>query len=175
MKEIMKTEAFETILTRKSIRSFKQKHVTDEQIEKIILAGTRAPSGMANEPWRFAVIRDNEVKTNISKLTKHTDTINEADALICLFMDNDVGYDAVKDANTIGACAENMLLAAHALGLGAVWIAEIRRNKDQVAIECGVDMARYDLMVVLPIGYSDEDPTPTPRKRTMEEVILSKK
>jgi nitroreductase len=168
-------DTFEAILTRKSVRSFTKQHVTDEQIEKIILAGTRAPSGMASEPWRFAIIRDAETKTNISNLTKHKDIINEADVLICLFMDKDVAYDAVKDANTIGACAENMLLAVHALGLGAVWIAEIRRNKDQVTIECGLDMARYDLMVVFPIGYSNEDATPTPRKRTMDEVVLVKK
>jgi nitroreductase len=168
-------DIFEAITTRKSVRSFKKQHVTDEQIEKIIWAGTRAPSGMASEPWRFAIIRDPEVKTRISKLTKHTNVINEADVLICLFMDKDVQYDTVKDANTIGACAENMLLATHALGLGAVWIAEIRRNKDQVTIECGLDMERYDLMVVLPIGYSNEDTTPTLRKRTPEEVILVKK
>jgi nitroreductase len=168
-------DIFEAIMTRKSVRSFKKQQVTDEQIEKIILAGTRAPSGMASEPWRFAIIRDPETKKRISNLNKHTDTINEADVLICLFMDKDVGYDAVKDANTIGACAENMLLAAHALGLGSVWIAEIRKNKEQVTIECGVDMERYDLIVVLPIGYSNEDPTPTPRKRATEEVILARK
>lgn len=168
-------DALEAIMTRKSVRSFVKQTVSDEQVNQIILAGTRAPSGMANEPWRFAIIRDKTIKGNISKLTKHTDVINEADVLICLFMDTDVGYDALKDANTMGACTENMLLAAHALGLGAVWIAEIRRNKDQVAIECGVDMTRYDLIVVMPIGYSNEDSAPRSRKRTMDEIILARK
>ncbi len=167
--------AIEAIMTRKSVRSFKEQKVTDEQLEQIILAGTRAPSGMANEPWRFAIVKEDNVKSRIAKLTKHTKVLESADALICLFMDTEVGYDVVKDANTMGACAENMLLAAHAMGLGAVWIAEIRKNKEQVAIECSVDPERYDMMVVMPVGYSDESPEPTPRKRTLDEVIISRK
>ena len=114
--------AYDMILTRKSVRSYTGAHVDDELVEKIMLAGTRAPSGMANEPWRFAVVRDPKVKGEIAQLTKHTKVLEGADVLICLFMDNSVGYNATKDANTIGACAENMLLAAAGLGLGAVWL-----------------------------------------------------
>ena len=95
--------------------------------------------------------------------------------LICLFMDNSVGYNATKDANTIGACAENMLLAAHALGLGAVWIAEILKNKEQVTELCGVDGSRYDLMVVIPVGYSAENADPNPRKNSVADCIISRK
>jgi nitroreductase len=168
-------DALEAIMTRKSVRSFEKRSVQDEMVEKILLAGIRAPSGMANEPWRFSVVKDGDVKTEISKLTKHTGIINGADFLICLFMDTEVGFDETKDANTIGACAENMLLAAHALGLGAVWIAEIRRNKDKVAHLCGVDPVRYDMMVVLAIGYSAESGDPSPRKRLLEDVVLSRK
>ncbi len=168
-------DTMEAIMTRKSVRAFKDQPVTNEQLEQIILEGTRAPSGLANEPWRFSIIQDEAVKNNIAKLTKHTKVLEGASALICLFMDGEVGYDVVKDSNTIGACAENMLLAAHAMGLGAVWIAEIRKNKEQVAIECGVDPERYDLMVVMPVGYSDESSEPTPRKRTLEDVIISRR
>lgn len=168
-------DAMQAILTRKSVRSYTGQEVSDEQVKQIIEAGMRAPSGLANEPWRFAIIRDKNVKSNIAKLTKHTKVLEDADVLICLFMDNEVGYDVVKDSNTIGACAENMLLAAHAMGLGAVWIAEIRKNKDQVAEECGVDPERYDMMVVIPLGYSAESAEPNPRKRTLDEVILTRK
>lgn len=167
--------AIDAIMTRKSVRAFKPEPVADSLLEQIILAGTRAPSGMANEPWRFSIVRAGEAKDGISKLTKHTDVVNQADALLCLFMDTEVGYDPIKDANTMGACAENMLLAAHALGLGAVWIAEIRRNKDQVAALCGVDPERYDLMVVMPVGYSAESAEPRPRKHTPADVILTRK
>lgn len=168
-------DAIQAIMTRKSVRSYTGEKVSDQQVQQIIEAGMRAPSGLANEPWRFAIVRDEETRKRIAKLTKHTQVLEGADVLICLFMDNEVGYDLVKDSNTIGACAENMLLAAHAMGLGAVWIAEIRRNKDQVAEECGVDPERYDMMVVIPVGYSAESPEPNPRKRTLDEVIIARK
>ena len=170
-----KMDAMQAILTRKSVRSYTGQKVTDQQVQQIIEAGMRAPSGLANEPWRFAIVRDPQVKGNIAQLTKHTKVLEGADVLICLFMDNEVGYDLVKDSNTIGACAENMLLAAHAMGLGAVWIAETRKNKDRVAEECGVDPERYDMMVVIPVGYSAESADPTPRKRTLDEVIIGRK
>ena len=167
--------AYDMILTRKSVRSYTGAHVDDELVEKIMLAGTRAPSGMANEPWRFAVVRDPKVKGEIAQLTKHTKVLEGADVLICLFMDNSVGYNATKDANTIGACAENMLLAAHALGLGAVWIAEILKNKEQVTELCGVDGSRYDLIVVIPVGYSAESADPNPRKNSVADCVISRK
>ena len=161
--------AYDMILTRKSVRSYTGAHVDDELVEKIMLAGTRAPSGMAKEPWGFAVGR------GTAQLTKHTKVLEGADVLICLFMDNSVGYNATKDANTIGACAENMLLAAHALGLGAVWIAEILKNKEQVTELCGVDGSRYDLMVVIPVGYSAESADPNPRKNSVADCVISRK
>ena len=132
-------DAYQAIITRKCVRSFTPEPVTDEQLNAILEAGVRAPSGMANEPWRFSIIRDRNVKAKIAALSKHEAVLLQADALICLFMDASVGYHTIKDANTIGACTENMLLAAHALGLGAVWIAEILKNKEQVTALCGVD------------------------------------
>ena len=102
-------DAMQAILTRKSVRSYTGQKVTDQQVQQIIEAGMRAPSGLANEPWRFAIVRDPQVKGNIAQLTKHTKVLEGADVLICLFMDNEVGYDLVKDSNTIGACAENII------------------------------------------------------------------
>ena len=75
----------------------------------------------------------------------------------------------------MGACAENMLLAAHALGLGAVWIAEIRRNKEEVAKLCGIDPSRYELIVVIPVGYSNESAEPRKRKHALADIILTRK
>ncbi len=168
-------DAMQAIMTRKNVREYTGQAVDDKLIDEILLAGTRSPSGMANEPWRFAIIRDAKVKSDIAQLSKHTAILESAEVLICLFMDTKVGYDAVKDANTMGACAENMLLATHALGLGAVWIAEIRRNKDEVAKLCDVDGEQYDLMVVMPIGYSAESKEPNERKHSVQECIISKK
>ncbi len=167
-------DAYQAIITRKCVRSFTPEPVTDEQLNAILEAGVRAPSGMANEPWRFSIIRDRNVKAKIAALSKHEAVLLQADALICLFMDTSVGYHTIKDANTIGACTENMLLAAHALGLGAVWIAEILKNKEQVTALCGVDGSRYELCVVLPVGHSAESAEPHPRRLSVADCVLTK-
>lgn len=136
-------EAYEAIMTRKSVRAYTGQHVTDEQVEKILAAGIRAPSGMANEPWRFSVIRDPGVKNQIAQLSKYSQMLSSADVLICLFMDTSVGYHTIKDANTIGACTENMLLAAHALGLGGCMGG--RNFKEQGAGNCPLRGGRNPL------------------------------
>ncbi|MFR1112297.1 MAG: nitroreductase family protein [Blautia sp.] len=76
-------EAMQAILTRKSVRTYTgQVVVTDQQVEQLIEAGMRAPSGLANEPWRFAIIRDKAVKSNLARLTKHTKVLEGADVLL---------------------------------------------------------------------------------------------
>ncbi len=168
-------DAMQAILTRKSVRHFTDERVQEEHIEQILHAGTRAPSGKANEPWRFAVVESKEVIEQMATLSEYGDVLRAAPLLVCLFLDKGAAYDAVKDANTMGACAQNMLLAAHALGLGAVWVAEIRARKDEVAALCGVDGLAYELMLVMAIGHSTESDKPRKRKHTAQECIIARK
>ncbi len=103
-------DIFKIIKTRRSIRRFADEPVSDEIINRIIEAGTWAPSGMNNQPWKFAVIKDSVLKEKISNLTKYSKTILSANALIAVFLDHSSGYDNTKDIQAIGACMQNMLL-----------------------------------------------------------------
>ncbi len=64
-------DIFELISTRRSIRKFTDEPVPDQAIDRIIEAGTWAPSGLNNQPWKFAVIKDNELKKNLKKAPKN--------------------------------------------------------------------------------------------------------
>ncbi len=86
-------EVFEAIRTRRSIRKFKKQDVPDEVIDKILTAGIWAPSGMDNQPWRFAVLRDKQIKSEIAKQTIHTDIIENASVIIPVFLDHNVTFD----------------------------------------------------------------------------------
>ena len=68
-------DIFEIIKTRRSIRRFTDEPVSDEIIDRIIEAGIWAPSGMNNQPWKFAIIKDTVLKEKISTLTKYSKTI----------------------------------------------------------------------------------------------------
>ncbi len=146
-------DIFELIKTRRSIRKFTDEPVSDEIIDKLIEAGAWAPSGLNNQPWKFAVIRDNELKTKISTLTRYSRIVLNANTLIAVLLDNSLTYDRTKDCQAIGACIQNMLLAIHSIGLGAVWLGEILKNKDKVLELLGGPPRDLELMAVIALGH----------------------
>ncbi len=140
------------ITERRSIRHFSDRQLTEEQIDAILDAGRWAPSGLNNQPWRFAVIKDQTLKLKIAKLTKYHNIIEEAPTIIGVFLDNDSLYHREKDIQSVGAALQNMLLTAHSLKLGAVWLGEILKNGDQVCKILELP-PNYELMAVVATGY----------------------
>lgn len=164
---------FKVVLNRRSVRKFNDRDIPEEMINQILTAGIWAPSGMDNQPWRFAVIRDKELKSEIAKHTKHKAILENAPVIIPVFVDHNVTYDTVKDAQTMGACLQNILLAIHALGLVGVWIGEVLKNGDKVVKLCCAPK-KYELMAVICIGYSAELHKEGKRKGLDEVVFLRK-
>jgi len=161
-------ETLDAIKTRRSIREFSGKTVSNEALEQILEAGRWAPSGMNNQPWRFIVVSDKKTKNIVAKQTHYDDIINSASYAIAVFYDADSGYDRTKDVLSIGACIQNMLLAAHSLGLGACWLGEILKNRENIAQLLGAP-ACYELMAVIALGQSTENPQGD--RKEMNELV----
>ena len=160
----------DAIHRRRSIREFTDQPVEKNKLHEIIKAGTWAPSGLNNQPWRFATIADTAVKNDIAGLTRYSHIIKAAFALIAVFIDKKAMYHEVKDHQAMGACIQNMLLAAEALDLGAVWLGEILKNAQQVnaVLEIG---DQYDLMAVIALGYPTHHNQKSQRKDIKETII----
>lgn len=163
-------ELFEGIYTRRSIRQFTDRPVEREQLLEIIRAGTWAPSGLNNQPWRFVVVQSPAVRGNLAKLTTYHFVIEGAPACIAVFVDRSLMYHEVKDHQAMGACIQNMLLAAHALGLGAVWLGEILKNAAGVRTLLGLP-ADLDLMAVVALGHPAAK-IPAGTRKAVAEVLL---
>ena len=161
------------IKTRRSIRRFTDEPVSDDLINKIIEAGTWAPSGKNNQPWKFAIIKDQDLKAQVAELTHYSKCILSANVLIAVFLDNSSGYHEIKDAQAIGACLQNMLLTIHDQGLGAVWLGEILKNRDKVRELVNGD-EKLELMAVVALGYPASDGGKGSRKE-LEETIFYRK
>lgn len=159
----------EAIRARRSVRDFTDQELMEEQIEQILEAGRWAPSGLNNQPWRFAIVKNREVKEQIAACTSYARTIKGANLLIAVFLDTDVMYDRTKDVQAIGACIQNMLLAVHDLGLGACWMGEILNRRDQVERILQVPKS-FELMTVLAIGYPEPGEHSSSRKILTELV-----
>jgi nitroreductase len=163
-------DIIEDIRSRRSVRKFTPEPVSDELIDRILEAGRWAPSGLNNQPWRFAVVKDRGLITEISRLTHYGKVVRGAQVLIPVFIDTEKIYHREKDIQGIGACLQNMLLEIHSLGLGAVWLGEIIRSNLPIKqlLGLGNDL---ELMAVIALGWPDEKPRTTKRK-TLKELIV---
>ncbi|KXB05758.1 hypothetical protein AKJ49_00130 [candidate division MSBL1 archaeon SCGC-AAA382A03] len=148
----------ESIRERRSVRHFTNEPVPEEKVEKILEAARWAPSGKNNQPWKFLVVREENKKSEIANCTHYSKTVNRAKVLIVVYLDNEKVYDRTKDIQSVGACCQNIWLATHALGLGAVWNGEILNHKKCVEkiLETPESL---ELMAIFCIGNPAENPT----------------
>ncbi len=165
-------DTLESIVTRRSIRRFKAIDIPEEIILKVIEAGTWAPSGLNNQPWKFVIVRDKNTREALAGLTRYGKIILSSPVCIVVFLDNSLSYDRVKDIQAMGACIQNMLLAIHSMGLGAVWLGEILKNRQKVEELLSVP-GSYELMAVVSLGYPDQSPGPGARRPVSETIFKS--
>lgn len=154
----------ENIMTRTSIRAYQDKPVEDEKIEQMLRAAMAAPSAGNKQPWTFVVVKE---KATLKDISAHLNTMTMAEKaplaiIVCGDMTKTFPGDGldywVEDAS---AATENLLLAAHSLGLGAVWCG-IYPMQDRVAYLKNLLHLPENIVPlnVIPIGYPAEDPLP---------------
>lgn len=160
----------EEIRTRRSIRKFTNDEVDDKTIDLIIEMGTWAPSGLNNQPWKFVVIRDQQIRDAVASQTKYAGIIQGAPVCIAVFLDHSQSYDRVKDIQAVGACIQNMLLTIHDLGMGGVWLGEILKNRESVEKMLKVPEG-CELMAVVALGHTKERKGAGNRKPLSEVII----
>ena len=154
--ESKSSDLINLIKSRKSSRNFIFQKVDNNTIKEIIECGRWAPSGNNTQPWKVCIVTHPTVKRMLAELSKYGGIMESAYVNLVIFLDVERGYDRVKDLEAIGAFVENILLAAHAKGLGAVWIGEILNNKEKVDEIFKLSPEKYELMCVVAIGVIDE-------------------
>lgn len=160
-------EVLRAIRERRSIRVFRPDPIEQDKLEAILDAARWAPSGRNTQPWRFVVVESEAKRAELAKLVPQRDMVRTAPVTIAVLLDRAAGYDELKDAQAIGACAQNILLAAHALGLGACWIGRARDREVEALIGA---RGNEELMMLIPIGYPGEVPSPKDR-RPLGELV----
>ena len=150
------SDALSVIHSRKSVRSFTGQDVTKDALDKIISAGMAAPTAMNKQPWAFTVVTDRKTLHTLAVGLPYAKMLDKAGAAIIVCAIPEKAHGASLELAVIDStCAsENILLAAEALGLGAVWTAAYP-YKDRM------DVARKALNIpeeiiplnVIPIGH----------------------
>ncbi|MDH5795852.1 MAG: nitroreductase family protein [Candidatus Bathyarchaeota archaeon] len=115
-------DAVEAILSRRSIRKYTSKPVPDELIEELLRAAMSAPSAGNEQPWHFVVIRDRRILNEIPKFHDYSQMLNEASVAVLVCADLKEQRHEGFWIQDCSAATQNILVAAHARGLGAVWL-----------------------------------------------------
>ena len=169
-------ELYEGLLTRRSVRSFKPDAVPQEQLEKIAEAGLYAASGMGRQATKIVVITARALRDRLSHDNavvmgrEEIDPFYGAPAVLLVLADKKVPT-AVYDGSLVMG---NLMLAAHALGLGSCWI---HRAKEEFESEEGKAILRelgiegdWEGIGHCVVGYPAEPPK-APAARRPERII----
>jgi nitroreductase len=166
-------DVFDCIKTRKSIRKYLDKDIPDETIRKLIDCARHAPSSHNCQSWEFVIIKDKKTKEKLSTVHKWSGFVKNAPIVIVVCYDKKKLKFAPSDMLNPAIAAENLLLAAQAIGLGACWV--YVKSFDEPEIEQDVKKILnipedISVLCMVPIGYPDEKPEPK-KLRSIEEMI----
>ena len=166
--------ALDIIMTRTSIRSFTGDPVSKEQLETILKAGMAAPTAMNGQPWRFVVVTDKDKIAEVFGQGPRSGMFTTAGAIIVVcgqttmmrkpFGQPDGPETEVENIfwyEDCSAATENILLAAHALGLGAVWTAGYPAMERIAPISAALGIPdKVVPLCIIPVGVPAENPDP---------------
>lgn len=158
------TAAMENIMTRTSIRDYEDRAVEDDKLELILRAAMAAPSAGNKQPWRFVVVKDKAVLSALSAKFQTMKMVEKAPLAVVVCGDTTQIFPGegrdywVEDAS---AATENLLLAAHAQGLGAVWCGVYPLSERVRYVQELLQLPDHIVPLnVVPMGYPAEDPAP---------------
>jgi len=171
---------FETFKTRRSVRKFKPIPVPDEHIHQILEAAHYAPSPRNRQGWKFVVIKDrailDQIKEECIKLGGEknrqyfTDYLS-APVYVVVLADTQT-RNPVNDVTAGALAAENLMLAARALGYGSVFC--VNSISEDVTKKILNIPDNFKRVCITPIGIPDKWPDTPPRKDLKEAIVHDK-
>ena len=182
-------ELTEAIMTRRSIRRYKPDPVADEVLERCLEAARWAPSWANTQCWRFVIVRDNETRQKLAAALKSarpegknaaTEAVKGAPVIViaCAQLQQAGYYQGHPTTDKgdwymfdVALAMQNLVLAAHAEGLGTVLIGlfDVKRVEAILGLPSG-----FSVVAMTPLGYPDQEARVVPRKELSEIVSYEK-
>ena len=172
-------ETLEAIKSRRSIRRYKTTPVADKDIKLVMEAARTAPSWANTQCWRIIVVRDIDTKKELANTLSNNnpaiDAIKSAPVLIVACAE--LQKSGFREGNPrtdkgdywymfdVALAMENLVLAAHSLGLGTVYIGAFDAKKAATILEVPLG---FCVVTMTPLGHPDQTPEPRPRKELSE-------
>lgn len=151
-------ETLKAILTRRSIRKYSEKNIPEEYYEILLKAAMHAPSGRNRQPWHFIIINDRNVLKKLADVNPSWRMLEEAATAIVVCGDLQVEESESFILQDCSAATQNILLAAHELGLGTVWLGVHPREERLKPLMEILRVPEHIIPVsMVSIGKPDED------------------
>jgi nitroreductase len=162
--EGVQMDALEALMTRRSVRAYTGEPVSDEQLRVILAAGMQAPSANNRQPWHFVVVRQRARLNRLAEVLPFGKMLAQAPLGIVVCADAGLQPIAGYWAQDCAAATQNILLACHALGLGAVWIGVYPRDERVGALRELLNLpAAVTPLCAIAVGRPAEHPAPLDR------------
>jgi len=142
---------------RRSIRTFLDKAVEAEKIDKILRAGMQAPSAGNQRPWEFVVVKNRSVLDKLSEMSPYAKMLASAPVAIVMIARDERMVFPTMWQQDMGACAQNILLEIVEQGLGAVWLGVAPEEERMNYVLEAIGMEDIKAFAVIPFGYSDKE------------------
>ncbi len=151
------------IRNRRSAVRFERKQIEEDKIEAILEAGRWAPSWLNKQPWSFIVVKDENTKEQLSEAVPTIFAQGVKEAPVCIAVAIDMSQDPYHFVEDGAAASQNMILAAHSLGLHSCWIGiydlENREDSAEARIRKTLEVPKtHRVISLLPIGVGSEVP-----------------
>ncbi|NLX61224.1 MAG: nitroreductase family protein [Tissierellia bacterium] len=157
-------DVLEAINTRRSIRKFTGEVISDDQIKTILKAGFQAPSAHNREPREFVVVRDKEALEEIANFHQYAKMLPKAGCGIVVCGDETLQPEFGFLVSDCCASIENMLLAAHGIGLGAVWCGVYPKEELMKPMSELLNLPDHIIPIgLVVVGMKEEDKQPKDR------------
>ena len=151
-------EATEAILSRRSIRKYTGQPVSEDLVKEILEAAMAAPSAGNEQPWQFIVLRSRQIMDEVPTIHPHSEMIREAALAILVCGDTQLEKYAGFWVQDCAAATQNLLLAAHAKGLGAVWCGLYPREERVIGLRRLLGLPEHVVpFALIPMGYPAEE------------------
>jgi nitroreductase len=153
-------EKLDYILDRRSIRRFTSQKIGSNDMKAILTAAMYAPSAVNRQPWHFVVIDDPSILEKIMEVHPHARMMQTASHAVVVCGDEQLQHDDGYWVVDCGAATENLLLAAHSLGLGGCWVGLHPREERKSAISRLMGLpSQIKPFALVALGYPDEKKT----------------
>ena len=167
-------EILNGILTRRSIRKYTGELIPQEKAEELMKYGMYAPSARNCQPWHFVLLNEREVFLKIEEFQPHTRMLKHAQWGIVVCGDDQLAHTPEYWPVDCAAVTQNILLAAHGMGYGAVWLGIYPRPERVSAMKDLLGLPPHiHAFSVVSVGCPDQQ-VPQPERFQPERIHLNK-